>query len=349
MRAPDDRPGQSFELTPPSLRESFLEAVLAASADCIKVLDLDARLVFLSEGGHRALEVSDFNAIRGCPWPDFWRDETRTAAIEAVEAARAGGVGQFRARADTMAGNSRWWDVMVTPILGADGRPEKLLSVSRDITEMMEADLQRRDTEARARLLSEELQHRIKNTLAMVQAMVRQTLRTQPTLQAAQVAIEQRLAAMGRAHDSLTDGGLTHTDLHDVVHAAIDLHDPDGRLRVEGPDVRLPEQAALSLALMLHELTTNAVKYGALSVPSGSVHVAWTLAPELEAGPDARRLHLVWRERGGPPVTPPTRRGFGSRLIENSLASTLRGKAVISFLNEGVTCTVEGVLGASDG
>ena len=331
-----------------SSHENFLEAVLTASADCIKVLDLDANLVFMNEGGQRAMEVSDFNAIKGCPWPDLWRDEGSADARRALQAAKGGGIGKFRAKADTMAGNTRWWDVVVTPILGADGRPEKLLSVSRDITELVQTNLQLRETEARTKLLSEELQHRIKNTLAMVQALVRQTLRTQPTPEAAQVAIDHRLAAMGRAHGLLSDRGIASADLHGVVNAALDLHaGGDDRLCVEGPHVHLPEQVAMSLALMLHELTTNAVKYGALSVPSGRVHISWTLAPKPEMGPQAQRLQLVWREQGGPPVTPPSRRGFGSRLIEKSLASSLRGEAVISFLNEGVTCTVEGVLDAS--
>ncbi len=117
----------------------FLQSVLASSGDCIKVLDLDARLVFMSEGGQRVMEVSDFNAIRGCPWPDFWHGPGNVAAKEAVRVAQAGGTGRFQGTAQTMAGTPRWWDVQVTPIMGADGKPEKLLSVSRDVTEVHEA------------------------------------------------------------------------------------------------------------------------------------------------------------------------------------------------------------------
>ncbi len=101
----------------------FLRSVLASSADCIKVLDLDAKLVFMSEGGQRVMEVSDFNAIRGCPWPDFWQDEGNADAKAAVEAAKAGRTGHFQGPAQTMAGTPRYWDVQVTPILGADGQP----------------------------------------------------------------------------------------------------------------------------------------------------------------------------------------------------------------------------------
>ena len=119
----------------------FLRSVLASSNDCIKVLDLDATLTFMSEGGQRIMEVSDFNAIRGCPWPDFWHGEGHLEARAAVEAARAGRIGHFQGMADTMAGAPRCWDVQVTPILGADGRPERLLSVSRDVTATWQAEV----------------------------------------------------------------------------------------------------------------------------------------------------------------------------------------------------------------
>ena len=112
----------------------FMRGVLASSSDCIEVLDLDGNLVFMSEGGQRVMEVSDFDAIKGCPWPDFWQGQGRTEARAALDAAKAGDTGHFQGPADTMAGNARYWDVRVTPVMGPDGRPEKLLSISRDIT-----------------------------------------------------------------------------------------------------------------------------------------------------------------------------------------------------------------------
>ena len=120
----------------------FLRSVLASSGDCIKVLDLDARLTFMTENGQRIMEVDDFNAIRGCPWPDFWQDRGNADARTAVEAARSGAIGHFRGAADTFAGTSKYWDVQVTPIFGVDGRPERLLSVSRDITAMHQAEVE---------------------------------------------------------------------------------------------------------------------------------------------------------------------------------------------------------------
>ncbi len=118
----------------------FLRSILASSADCIKVLDLDAKLTFMSEGGQRVMEVGDFNAIQGCPWPDFWQGPGNAKALAAVEAAKAGGTGSFQGVAETMGGTPRYWDVRVTPILGPDGHPEKLLSVSRDVTATRQAE-----------------------------------------------------------------------------------------------------------------------------------------------------------------------------------------------------------------
>ena len=124
-----------------ALRESeeFNRRVLASSTDCIKVLDLDGRLAFMSEGGQGVMEVSDFNAIRGCPWPNFWQGQGNVEARAALAAARGGRSTNFQGAADTMAGTPRWWDVQVTPILDASGRPEKILSVSRDITALRQA------------------------------------------------------------------------------------------------------------------------------------------------------------------------------------------------------------------
>jgi PAS domain S-box-containing protein len=120
--------------------EAFTERVLASIDDCIKVLDLDARLTFMSEGGQKIMEVSDFNAIRGCPWTDFWQDQGNLDAKAAVQAAKNGESASFIGPAETLAGNLKWWHVQVSPILGRDGQPEQILCVSRDITALREAE-----------------------------------------------------------------------------------------------------------------------------------------------------------------------------------------------------------------
>jgi PAS domain S-box-containing protein len=133
---------------------AFTERVLASINDCIKVLDLDARLTFMSEGGKQIMEVSDFNAIRGCPWPDFWQDQGNLDAKAAVQAARNGQNASFIGAANTLAGNLKWWHVNVSPIMGSDGLPEKILCVSRDITPLREA-------EESLRKLNESLEQRV--------------------------------------------------------------------------------------------------------------------------------------------------------------------------------------------
>ncbi|CAM3485856.1 PAS domain-containing protein [Pseudomonas floridensis] len=134
--------------------EAFTERVLSSINDCIKVLDLDSRLTFMSEGGQRIMEVSDFNAIRGCPWPDFWHNQGNLDARAAVEAAKAGQNANFMGSAQTMAGTVKWWHVQVSPIFGKDGKPEKILCVSRDMTQL-------RDAEEALKALNESLEQRV--------------------------------------------------------------------------------------------------------------------------------------------------------------------------------------------
>ena len=322
-------------------REAFLSNVLNASADCIKVLGLDGHILSINENGRKTLEFDHIDAAIDCSWPDLWTGGVRDASLQAIATASAGGVGQFRAAATMPSGVTRWWEVVITPMTASSDQPAQLLAVSRDITEVVQAFDRLGETQAQTRLLSDELQHRLKNTLTLVQAMVRQTLRNSPDLASAQHAIEFRLAAMGRAHAMLGAGGWAGCELRDVVTAALDLHsDHSDRFVINGPKAYLDSQAATSFALVLHELGTNAAKYGALSTTAGAVDISWTVA--LQPGHQLGRLDFTWREHGGPSVVTPTRRGFGSRLIERSLAGTLKGQAVIEFRNDGVVCRVEG-------
>ncbi|KMO19249.1 histidine kinase [Methylobacterium platani JCM 14648] len=586
-----------------SLRErreeaAFMHSVLASSADCIKVLDLQDRLTFMTEGGMRVMEVGDFNAIRGCPWPDFWQGQGHADAKAAIAAAKAGGIGRFQGEADTMAGNPRWWDVQVTPILDAQGVPERLLSVSRDISEqkavegqlsasearwrglfdgmqegfflgelvrdadgratdyrfleinpafarqsglpaesigqtirgvvpdidqslidtyarvvetgapiLFEIDVpgldrhfevrankehgdrfsclflditerkqaeERRDAmielgdrlrdvthrteigpiaaeilartlrlshagygvvdpvretvtvdhdraaegfaslagihafraygsfiddlkagrpvfvadtlddprtavggaafaalggrsmanlplmengrfvslffalrsrphawtpeekaflrsvadrtraviarleaEEQQRVLNQELSHRMKNMLAMVLSIATQTLRSVRD-QGPVEAFEQRIHALSAAHDVLLRQEWESAPLDAVACAVLGTFAPPARLTVAGPPVSLGPRATLSVSLLLHELGTNAAKYGALSNGEGRVDVTW----RIEVAGGEENLVLDWEERGGPTVTEPARRGFGSRLIRLGLVGT---------------------------
>ena len=161
--------------------------------------------------------------------------------------------------------------------------------------------------------------------------------------------LTSRVLALSKAHDVLTDEQWSGADLEQIAaQAALPFRSGLGEERIvlNGPTVKLPPKTAIAVALALHELATNAVKYGALSTPDGGVTFSWTLA----RGGGLRRLAMVWREHGGPRVSPPTRAGFGTRLIERGLAADLNGTVEISYPPQGVVCTINAVLdGAVEG
>ena len=158
-----DRTDQRRAIEAQRANAEFLHSVLASSGDCIKVLDLNAKLLFMNEGGLRVMEVDDVNEVLGCHWPDFWPDEEHSEAKAAIETGKAGGSARFRGFANTMKGARKCWDVQVTAIPGSDGRPEKLLAVSRDITEQDRI-------EGELRELNETLERRIEERTRELQA-----------------------------------------------------------------------------------------------------------------------------------------------------------------------------------
>ena len=188
-------------------------------------------------------------------------------------------------------------------------------------------------SEAQLRLLNHELGHRLKNTLAMVQAIANQTLRRANSLPEAQASFEARLIALGKAQDVLVSEYWERAGLREVVDNALAPHiDTPHRFRIQGPELRLSSRCSLALSLALHELATNAAKYGALSVESGRIEVTWRVAG---ADPDAV-LSLDWIESHGPLVVAPAQTGFGSVMIERSLGGYFKGRAKISYPPDGV-------------
>jgi len=217
--------------------------------------------------------------------------------------------------------------------------PATLTSVARTALRARWRQYEARDRLEELRLLIEELNHRVKNTLATVQSITAQTLRTADSKEAARDAVETRLLALSRAHDVLTRERWGGANLTEVVERALEPYQVPGenRFRIVGSHLRVTPRMSLALAMALHELATNAVKYGALSNKAGSVEVSWKVAN----GTTPPRLSLRWAEAGGPAVTKPQRRGFGSRLIERSLAHDLDGHVAITFAPTGVVCTVD--------
>jgi two-component sensor histidine kinase len=193
----------------------------------------------------------------------------------------------------------------------------------------------RRRIERHQNLLLDELNHRVKNTLATVQAMAMQTMTGMET--GARDAFLARLFALSGQHDLLTLDNWEGASLEGVARRALHpwREDERARFKVGGPAVHLDPKRALALGMAFHELATNAAKYGALSAGSGMVHVSWTLAP------DGRTLRFVWEERGGPQVATPERRGFGLRLIEQGIGREISGKVSLDFRREGLVCSWE--------
>jgi PAS domain S-box-containing protein len=245
---------------------------------------------------------------------------------------------EYRVRRDA---DWRWMRVMAGPHI-VDGEVVGMHGLVQDIhdrklaNERLQAEIEERErAQQRQLLLIHELNHRVKNILAMVQAIATQTLSNADTAQDALQALDQRLQALARAHDVLTRESWHGADLNDIIVGAVAPHEsrPGLRVRVRGAPVRLEPKAAVTLALVLHELATNAVKYGALSTDDGWVSLEWTTAPA--AG--GLELDLTWAEHGGPPVKPPQRKGFGARLISASLAAE-QGSAQLIYAPEGLCC-----------
>jgi PAS domain S-box-containing protein len=193
-----------------------------------------------------------------------------------------------------------------------------------------------RDAQRAQRILINELNHRVKNTLAVVQAMAIQSFREERPAEQSLALFESRLRALAGAHDLLVARGWEQVALRGVVEATVAPHDPDGdRVCLDGPPLMLPPESAVSVAMALHELLTNAIKYGALSVPRGTIRLDWRYVPERHT------VRLEWKESGGPLVEPPGQRGFGTRFIERVLAAQAGGTAAVTFAEDGVHCFFE--------
>jgi two-component sensor histidine kinase/CHASE1-domain containing sensor protein len=211
------------------------------------------------------------------------------------------------------------------------GRPLRMAGIVLDITA-------RKEWEEHQKLLLAELNHRVKNTLAIVQSIASQTTKHSESLDTFREAFEGRLRALAKAHGLITQSHWKSIDLRSLVHLALApyANERGDNFVLEGPGVALRTSSALALSMILHELGTNAAKYGALSVPSGGIEVRWKL---LENG-GARSVHLTWRETGGPPVVITGRRGFGSTLIERSVEYDLTGHALLDYRPEGLWCEI---------
>src|SRR6267142_4614819 len=200
---------------------------------------------------------------------------------------------------------------------------------------------QRETADKLQKLIVEELHHRIKNTLATVSAIASQSLRTATDLEHGQQAIESRLLALGRAHDLLLQARWASASFTHIVQGATEPYDSKsaGKFSIQGPDFRISSGAVIALAMTLNELCTNTTKFGALSAPAGRIEIAWSINAANQ------RLLLSWSEKDGPPVQAPTRRSFGTRLIE-TLGKQLSGEVSLAYAAAGFVYTLDVPLSA---
>jgi len=305
--------------------ERRFRALTIASSDIIYSLSPDWREM-------RQLDGRDIIADTEAPsiaWmEDYLLPEDRASTQAAIDEAIAGQrLFQKEHKVRRADGSIGWVSSRAVPVTDENGTLVEWFGAASDITERV------RTTE-HLRLVVNELNHRVKNTLAMVQAIAMRTFRQATNLEQAQEEFAARLQALAQANDLLTGERWAGASLLSAIEQAVRPHQQDsGRCLVRGSDLRISPKTALSLAMAMHELATNAVKHGGWSNDHGIVTVDWSVNDDL--------LHLEWRERGGPEVTAPARRGFGSRLIERGLAGELGGKVSLHFDAEGVRCVID--------
>ncbi len=315
------------------LEDSDLDAALVERELARSELDIDYQRVSARAPYAQALEEGGFDLILSdFSLPDF-------NGVEALELARrlapeapfifvSGVVGEEFAIESLKEGAT---DYVLKQ------RLERLPSAVRRALAEAHERRQRRRAEERMSLLVAELSHRVKNTLATVAAIARLTLRQSPDLKAFDAAFTPRLEALSRAHSLIFEANWGDTELRTIVEQALNPFRKPGEpsIRIEGEDLKLGPKAALALTLMLHELATNAAKYGALSDAGGRVDVRW-----LVQASEHPAIQLHWSEHGGPTVEPPTRKGFGHTLIERSARYELDGSARLSFPPAGMQAEI---------
>lgn len=304
------------------------------------------RLRWLDPAAARALvglglEMADEEAI--ADWRSFVVDDDKPGVAESLATLAGADEVVFEYRVSAADGAHRWLRSSAAVIeRRADGRPARVTGVTLDVTaqKLNEGRLEREvaeraRAERRQQLLIHELNHRVKNMLATVQSVARQSLgRARGGGPLAD--FEDRLMALAWTHDILTRERWAGASLTAVLSRTMAPHAGGDRVELAGSDLRISPKMALALAMGIHELATNAVKYGALSNDQGRVAVRWRLDPEAQPA----RLILDWQESGGPRVEPPKARGFGSRLLERGLAGELGGEVRIGFEAAGVRCRI---------
>ena len=330
---------KSAEANVETFREHLGPFVVAAETTRMPMVFTDAkepdRPIIFANDSFLSLSGYDRKELLGQKFSSLMGRGADPETLSQVEAAFEGhSDGNPEVHCRRKDGSGFWASLFISPVGDENGRIVQHFISLVDLT-------RRRQENAQARMLIDELNHRVKNTLATVQSITAQSLRNSSDPDVIRESIESRLFALSRSHDLLTREKWHSAGLRDIIKAALEPFGiADGRAKrftIKGKNVRFSANAVLALGIAFHELATNAVKYGALSNDAGSVLIEWTIEPR----PERDRLILLWREKEGPPVTPPSRKGFGSRVIERGLAHELEGTVHLDYQADGVVCTID--------
>jgi PAS domain S-box-containing protein len=287
----------------------------------------DGKIVYWSVGCEEVYGYSGEEAIGRCS-----HELLRTVFVEGRAAAEAAlaSTGEWRGRLRHRAKDGRviWSESLWRLRKAQEPAATLVIEQNTDITDRIEVERHRE-------LLARELDHRVKNTLAIVQGIARLTFGRAD--KALLEAFDERLAALSEAHNLLARERWSHADLKEIISEVMRPLQLADRIQMDGEPVRLTPTAAVAYALAFHELATNAVKHGALGAPGGRVEITWSLT-----GAEPRRIHLTWREHGGPRVAVPSREGFGTRLIRRAVAAELSTPVELRYDPEGLVCEFDG-------
>lgn len=311
-----------------SIEAARLAAIVSSSDDAIVSKTLDGIVTSWNAAATRILGYSAEEMI-GRHITTIIPFELRDEETEIIAKLRRGErVEHFDTRRLRKDGSLVDLSITVSPVRDRDGRIVGASKVARDISE-------RKRAEEMQRTLFDELNHRVKNTLATVQALATQTMRGERSLEDARQTFQGRLMALSTTHDQLSVNAWKEASFATVV--AQTLRPFRKRIEIDGPEIMLRPREAVTWGMVLHELATNAAKYGALSQPQGRVEVTWAMSNE-------RRLALRWSETGGPACVAPQRKGFGTRFVERAAANDLAGRCVFDYRPEGLLVTIEAAL-----
>ncbi len=314
-------------------REALLGSIFDAAHLNVGICEIDGNDVLFVVANKEAARVLGHAQVDGRTGKDLGLGELETAfwlGIARRLETEGGPITTEFGFSQTGEGAPSWFVGTFTALPRAADSRQRLAFTAIDITD-------RKRNEEQRRLLVNELNHRVKNTLATVQSIASQTLSHSGSVKEAKQSLTSRLIALAQAHDVLTRESWEGADLRELAVTAVSPHAANRLIVIEGPPVRLTPQMALIFALTLHELGTNAAKYGALSTEGGSLDLSWSVDGGTLGG---RTLHLRWEEKGGPPVTPPTHTGFGSRLLKRMFANEKHGKVEIEHAPTGVICKI---------